>query len=147
MLDSERDLEALSTLRTPAMTEVLGWAASRSRMRRPVWPVDPATTTVGVLTEAGGSSSAKAERGESERREAATRDWERRARRVERSADLLLLASSEEAKRANDGDARTVAASDGDGVVGAKADTLLTGRRKRERVAENFMLRVDLKVM
>mmetsp|Transcript_90117 Transcript_90117/g.176445 ORF Transcript_90117/g.176445 Transcript_90117/m.176445 type:complete len:145 (-) Transcript_90117:24-458(-) len=43
--DSDKALDALSTLRTPATTDKPGCAANRSKTRRPVCPVAPATTT------------------------------------------------------------------------------------------------------
>mmetsp|Transcript_23074 Transcript_23074/g.49129 ORF Transcript_23074/g.49129 Transcript_23074/m.49129 type:complete len:253 (-) Transcript_23074:82-840(-) len=56
--DSSREVAALSTLRTPPMTSRFPADASRSKTRRPVWPVAPATTTLG--TEGAAASSAKA---------------------------------------------------------------------------------------
>mmetsp|Transcript_237 Transcript_237/g.451 ORF Transcript_237/g.451 Transcript_237/m.451 type:complete len:242 (+) Transcript_237:491-1216(+) len=47
---------ALATLRTPPMTFRPPLEASRSRMRRPVWPVAPATTNFGSSASAGAAA-------------------------------------------------------------------------------------------
>ena len=58
VLLSPSAFSALATLRTPATTDVFGSAASHSRTGRPVWPVAPATTTVGDEDAGGEESSA-----------------------------------------------------------------------------------------
>mmetsp|Transcript_31562 Transcript_31562/g.66082 ORF Transcript_31562/g.66082 Transcript_31562/m.66082 type:complete len:370 (-) Transcript_31562:144-1253(-) len=101
VLLSPKLFSAFSTLRTPAITERLGWPARRSRMRRPVCPVAPATTTVGDAAGAEGAapsttSSALAIRGRREETASVSSDVARRVRRLTMASSLDSIAWSAE---------------------------------------------------
>mmetsp|Transcript_22599 Transcript_22599/g.45769 ORF Transcript_22599/g.45769 Transcript_22599/m.45769 type:complete len:258 (+) Transcript_22599:351-1124(+) len=133
VLSSDRALVAFSTLRTPPTTERPGVEARRSRTRRPVWPVAPATTTTADPLVATSSPSARAAVGKTDDAAATAAAEETRAETAERRSSSGAEEDAESAVGGRKARRPEVDDDDDNAVRGTGPKKAEAGREERRR--------------